>query len=309
MSIRSPTVPGRLPRRQVERPVRALIGQRERDDRVGDVGHRHDVDGRRAPDRDHLQRAAREHAQRRVDDVERGRPAAVVLADDDARAQHLDRQVAGVLAHESLGLVLGLLVGVVELLADVEVALVEDAVVAAGDVRRRHVREPLETAVALAAMREVEHAPRPLDVDRARLVERQRELDRRGRVDDRADPAGDRLGLPGAHAEPGPRQVARHRGDALGGGARVVDDPLEHRLQPCVGFLLVVRAHERPDAAITALHDPCENRHPEETGRTSKEYVARSHRRRFLPDSQFLISPGAEIAVLRPDIRSIRVAA
>src|SRR6476646_1648088 len=56
--------------------------------------------------------AYRERAQRPVEDVEGRRPAAVALAHHDARARDGPRQPAG--AHEPLGFVLGLLVGVAE---------------------------------------------------------------------------------------------------------------------------------------------------------------------------------------------------
>ena len=57
--------------------------------------------------------------------LKRRRPAGAGLADDDARPRDGERQVAGALAQQALGLELRLLVAVAEVLADVEVGLAE----------------------------------------------------------------------------------------------------------------------------------------------------------------------------------------
>ncbi len=61
---------------------------------VGHVVDRDDVDGSRAAGRQHPVGPAREGAQRPVDDVEAGGPAAVALAHDDAGAHDRDRHPA-----------------------------------------------------------------------------------------------------------------------------------------------------------------------------------------------------------------------
>ena len=91
---------------------------------VGDVVDGDDVDGRRRDRRHRGEQPAGERAQRPVQNIERGGPAVVAVADDDAGAQDRVRQ-AFMRAHELLGLELGLLVGVVERLADIGVALGE----------------------------------------------------------------------------------------------------------------------------------------------------------------------------------------
>ena len=114
-------------------------------DRVGDVVDRHDVDRRVAARGQRHVGAARERAQRPVEHVERRRPAAVALADDDARAQHRDRQPrARSGRRQALGLELRLLVGVAKALADVEVVLAE----AAPRARRRRTRSRCRRSAA-----------------------------------------------------------------------------------------------------------------------------------------------------------------
>src|SRR4029077_11097709 len=114
-------------------------------------------------------------AQRCVDDVEGGGPARLLLADDDARPEDLDRQPLGVGTYERLRLPLRALVRVVEPLPDVVVVLAEDARRVAGDVRGRDMREAAQAAVHRAQLRQLEQPPRALDVDLARLRQRQRE--------------------------------------------------------------------------------------------------------------------------------------
>ena len=185
---------------------------RERRDRVGDVVDRHHVD-RRAPARGQQRVGAGvEGAQRPVEDVERRRPAGGALAHDDARPRDRPRQRAR--AHERLRLVLGALVGVAER-AGLAVVLVGGAAAVAGHVGGRHVGHALQAGNGAG---EVEHPLRALDVDGARLLERQVEGDGRRAVDDaarRVRPArrGDRRG-PGA-ARSGRRRSPR-RGPSTG---------------------------------------------------------------------------------------------
>src|SRR5919205_1265144 len=111
------------------------------------------------------------------------------------------RQVGG-RAHDVLGLPLGLLVRVAELLPRVELALAERAGVLAGDVGGRDVHEALEAPERLALAREPDDLARALDVDRPRLVERHVERDRRRAVHDRADLLGQAGALAGGNAQP-----------------------------------------------------------------------------------------------------------
>ena len=115
----------------------------------------------------------------------------------------------GARAHERLRLVLGALVGVAER-AGLAVVLVGGPAAVAGDVGRRHVGHALQAG---HGAREVEHPPGALDVDGARLLERQVEGDRGRAVDDaarrlRRARRGDRR-APGA-ARSGRRRSRRH---------------------------------------------------------------------------------------------------
>src|SRR5205823_10685033 len=101
-------------------------------------------------------RALRERAQGPVDDIEGRRPPARLLADDDARAEDLDRQPRHVGAHHPLGLELRLLVWISEALADVEVVLAEGAAPVARHVCGRDVREPAQAAATRAELGELE---------------------------------------------------------------------------------------------------------------------------------------------------------
>src|ERR687886_1222854 len=107
-----------------------------------------------------------------------------------------------------LGLPLGLLVRVAELLPRVELALAERALVLAGHVRGRDVHEALQAPERLALAGEPDHLARALDVDLARLVERQVERDRRRAVHDRAGLLGGVRALERIHPQPGRGHVA-----------------------------------------------------------------------------------------------------
>ena len=155
--------------------------------RVGDVVHRHDVDERLRARRDLREQPARERADRPVQDVERGRPAGAGLAHHDRRAGDHGVQVRRVV-DDVLGLPLGLLVGVAELLARVELALAERALGDAGDVRGGDVDEAVQAPAGLRLAGEADDLARALDVDLARLVERQVERDRGRAVHHRARP-------------------------------------------------------------------------------------------------------------------------
>src|SRR5207244_7621213 len=72
-------------------------------DRVRDVIDGNDVDGRRMARRDHGVGPAGEGLQRRVEDVERGRPTAVALADGDGRAPEQAGERGGAVADTESG--------------------------------------------------------------------------------------------------------------------------------------------------------------------------------------------------------------
>src|SRR3954451_14761778 len=84
-----------------------------------------------------------------------------------------DREPAGVRPNQSLGLELRLLVGVAVSLPDVEVLLRRGAASISRDVRRRDVVERPQSPAMGAQRCQLEHPPRPLDVDRARLRDAQ----------------------------------------------------------------------------------------------------------------------------------------
>ena len=92
--------------------------------------------------------------------------------------------MAALAPNQALGLELRALVRVAEGLAHLEVVLGEHAVVSARDVSRGDVREPAQSAAPPRQVGKVQHAARALDVDLPRLLQREREGHRRGRVDD-----------------------------------------------------------------------------------------------------------------------------
>ena len=159
----------------------------EREHRVGDVVDRHDVDRRVAACGQREVGAARERAQRPVQDVERACPAAVALADDDAGTEDRDRQMAVGARDQALRLELGLLVAVAKALADVELVLAEAAVVFARDEGGGDVGDATQATAGLAALGELEHAPSAVEVDRAGGLQRELERHRRRAVHDLAD--------------------------------------------------------------------------------------------------------------------------
>ncbi len=170
-----------------------------------------------------------------------------------------------------LGLPLGLLVGVAELLAGVELALAERALELAGHVRGRDVHEALQATERLALAREADHLARALDVDRARLVERQVERDRRRAVQDRADVLGEARALAVGDAEPGAGDVAGHGADPVAVRRRIAPQLGEHAVEPLLGGGVVARAHERDDLAVAGLEQAGEDLHAEESGRAGQE--------------------------------------
>ena len=121
-------------------------------------------------------------------------------------------------AHDRLGLVLGALVGVAER-PGLAVVLVGRAAAVAGDVGGRHVGHALQVGYGA---REVEHAPGALDVDRARLLDREVEGDRGRAVDD--GPHAPRRSRRGARRAPGAarsgRRRSRRRGRSTGACTR-----------------------------------------------------------------------------------------
>ncbi len=190
----------------------------------------------------------------------------MAVADDDARAQDRERQVRP-RAHELLGLELRLLVGVVEALADVEVALEERAGVGAGDVRGRDLGVALEHAELLRPAGELEHPARPLDVDRARLLERQAERHRCGAVDDRRRLRRQPIPVHAIQPEARRGQLAGDRGDPIRVAAGPVPEQIrEHRVEPLARGLVAVGADDRDHRPLGPLQVAREQLHPDEPG-------------------------------------------
>ena len=121
----------------------------EQEDRVGDKVHRHHVDWCLAACRQGEVGAARECAQRPVENVERRRPAGVALPDDDARTKHCDRQALAPPRDQLLGLELRPLVSVAKALADLEVLLGETPRVITRHIRGRDIGEPPQACAPL----------------------------------------------------------------------------------------------------------------------------------------------------------------
>ena len=142
----------------------------QRDQRVSDVVHGHDVRHAVRVDGNLVEQPARERAQRPVDHVEDGRPAGPAVADDDRGARHDERQPVRGGGQRAFAFELRLLVGVAKALADVEVALGEHALVAPRDVSGRDVHVAAQAAELRELAAQLEHAQRPARVDLVRLV-------------------------------------------------------------------------------------------------------------------------------------------
>ena len=245
---------------------------REREDRVGDVVDRHDVDRRRAAAGDQRHRGAlRVRAQRRVDDVERGGPAGLLLADDDAGAE---RSAPA---------------GARRMRARAARPPTSCARSCCGSParrrgrprrrrrsrcpRRRRSRRARSAAAAARIARpgQLEQPPCPLDVDLARLLERQRERHRGGRVDDLRERCGERE--PPAAGQPEARQgdVAAHRQQAVIEAFRRLHHARHRRPQARLRLRVVARPHERVDGPVGALEVAREQLHPEEAGRPGQQ--------------------------------------
>ena len=254
----------------------------ERDDRVRDVVDGDDVDRRRAAGGEQRVVALGERAQRPVQDVERRGPAAVAVADDDARAHDGDRQPLVIGGDDELGLELRLLVGVAEALAEHQVVLGEGPAMQARDVRRRDVGEAAQPALEATQLREREHPPRSLDVDRARRVERELEGHRRGAVHDLRDAARDLQRAVGIQAEPGLRDVAGERSHAMKPRLVAAERAAQRLAQPLGGMRVVARAHQRVHGPVGELQVAHEQLHPDEAGRARQQHaVAPRHRHRL----------------------------
>jgi len=152
--------------------------------------------------------------------------------------------------------------------------LAERAVVPAADVRRRDVDEAPQVA-HLAGQRQ-QH-PGTLGVDRARLLERQLEGDRRRAVDDPVGRGHERPPVLRAEPEFWEADVAREREDPLGraGGHGVVELG-ENRLDPLGRRRAIARAHECDDLRVGLLEQPYEHLHAEEAGRAGDQHAHRS---------------------------------
>src|SRR6185437_6008369 len=103
---------------------------------------------------------------------------------------------------------LRLLIGVVEALAHVQIRFAEVSVVRARDVCGGDVAVALQAASLHRQLRELQHPPSALEVDLAGLLERQRERNRCGAMDDRRDLAGQRATALVSQTQPGRRELA-----------------------------------------------------------------------------------------------------
>ena len=148
----------------------------------------------------------------------------------------LGRAIAGVevgrVVDDVLGLPLGLLVRVAELLARVELALAERALVTAGDVRGRDVDEALQAPERLASRAKPIISRVPSTLICARLVERQVERDRGRAVHHRADLLGERACARRVHARGRARDVAGDRARAVAVRRRVAPELGQHAVEP-----------------------------------------------------------------------------
>ncbi len=253
---------------EVERlPVEAVL--------VGDVVHR----GGDVVDRDDvglapLDRDQREPLRERVADLLDGLEevvgavdlvhlAGLGVADDDRRAVDPPGH-AEALADELLGLELGPVVGVRQLLALVEHVLGEVAVVGAGDRDRGRVVEVL----GLEVVGEVDRVLRAADVGLARCARRRRPCRRSprgGRSGRRCRAAASRVAV--VHAEQRLREIADDRLDArLRLGAPALDQLVQavHR----------ALAHEHVDVAL-ALEQLLDEVAADEPGRAGDEVAQR----------------------------------
>ena len=144
--------------------------------------------------------------------------------------------------HEKLGLELGTLVGIAEVLPHDEVTLAEAPYVGSRHVGSGDVGEAVEPAAALAELGEIEHAARALDVDAARLHEVEVEGDRRGTMDDSVYPLGEPRTPGPVQAEARAREVRSNR-----------DDPPRIGVEPGRGLLVALGADQRIDRPLAAL--------------------------------------------------------
>ena len=244
-------------------------GQREH--RISDEVHRHDIDGRRAPRWDRRICAARECLHRAVEHVERRSPPRARVAHHDARSQDLNRKPPTSLAHQELGLELAALIRVSEVLPDVEILLAEVAGVRARDIRRRHVSERPEATAPRAQPRELDHAPGPVDVDSALFVDAHRERHRRGAVKDAICSLGEPVPVAPAHPKPGMGDVAANRDRAVRPRLGAPEQRLEERPQTRVGVLGVLGADQHVDGVVIALEEPHQHLAAEKAGPASQQ--------------------------------------
>ena len=261
----SPTL-HRLGVHEVERVARQLVVGQVRDvvHRARDEVHRHDVGlaalrpGEREPLR---QRVAEllEQLEEVVGTVDLVHLAGLRVADHDARPEH-QRLRLDALAHQPLRLVLRAVVVVGQLLALVEHVLLEHALVVAGHRDRAGVVE----APDLVRVRELDHVLRALDVRALRGL-----LVGLDVVDGRqVEEVVDRL-VEALDAEPGLREVARHRHEPPLGGV----EPLGQRVELAARAL----AYQRIDGAI-ALQQLGHQMPADEAGRAGDEVIQKSSR-------------------------------
>jgi hypothetical protein len=129
------------------------------------------------------------------------------------------------------------------------------------------VHEALERAARAGLARQLDDLARALDVDPARLVERQREADRRRAMHDRRHGARDPLALQRGDAQPGRLQVGRDGAHAAAvRPCAGCHDRLEQLVDARLGGRVVVGAHERHDVEVGLLEHAREQLHADEPG-------------------------------------------
>ena len=178
-------------------------------------------------------------------------------------------------AHQLLGFELGLLVGVVEALADVKIRFTEVTVVGAGDVRSGDVAIAVKSALLHRELRELDHAASALEVDLTGLLERQRKRHRRSAVHDRRDLAGQSAAALLSEAQPGRGELAGDGRHTTGVASRAQAEEIrQHAVDALASRVVVGCSHERVQVPVTAFQVARQHLHADEAGCTCDQYRA-----------------------------------
>src|ERR1700730_3729045 len=126
----------------------------------------------------------------------------------------------------------------------------------------------------VAALRELDHPPRALDVDRARSLQIKLKRHRRGAVHDLADLLGELAAL-AAEAETGTRYVAANRHHPLGIRVIGTEQGAQDALHASRRLAVIRPPHERIHAAAGVLQIAGQQLHADEPGGTCEQHPAR----------------------------------